>query len=353
MIEIDVRLARGGFSLDAAVRSDARVTGITGPSGSGKTTLLHAVAGLVRPRDGAIRVGGTTLFDAGRRVDLPPEKRGVGFVFQDLRLFPHRTVAENLRFGRAAGDARGPGFDRVVGLLDLAPLLDRTPRTLSGGEARRVAVGRALLARPRLLVLDEPLVGLDRDRARTVLGWLLHLEKALDLPMLVVSHRMSDLLALADHAVLLRAGSVVASGEPGRVLETALADPHEESLESLVPGQVTAVEGDLARVECGETTVLHAPAGETSPGDRVFVAVEARDVLLVVGDAPRTSARNVLPGRVVSLHGEGARIAVRLDAGIPLWAEVTGSAVRDLDLVPGREVRALLKARALRTVDRP
>lgn len=202
VFDIDLRIRRGTFDCTLALRSDARVIALTGPSGSGKSSVLHAVAGLVRPAAGRIAIGGTTLLDTVARIDLPAHARGVGYVFQDARLFPHLDVRGNLAYARPHGAIRF-AFDDVVDLLGLGALLARRTAGLSGGEAQRVALGRALLAQPRALLLDEPLSMLDLDRREELLGWLVRVRDAIALPMIYVSHVPDEVARVADEVYRL------------------------------------------------------------------------------------------------------------------------------------------------------
>lgn len=193
MFAIDVDLRRGNFARRVRIDDDARVVALSGHSGAGKTSLLHAIAGLVKPHAGRIAIGDRVLFDSERRIDLPPHRRSVGYVFQDARLFPHMDVAGNLRYGRH-GRREAPrfGFDAVVELLGIESLLPRRTANLSGGEAQRVAIGRALLSQPRILLLDEPLSMLDPERRGELLPWLRRVRDEVRLPMVYVSHQAGD-----------------------------------------------------------------------------------------------------------------------------------------------------------------
>ena len=204
-VAIDMQVDDHAFALSFA--SDVKLTALVGPSGVGKTSTLNAIAGLLRPQAGRIAVAGEVLFDSASGVDLPPEKRGAGYVFQDARLFPHRKVAANLAYGEklAAPEQRWIGMDEVVALLEIGHLLDRLPATLSGGEARRVAIGRALLSAPKFLLLDEPLASLDESRAETLLSLIERLRDELDLPMLLVSHSSAEVERLAGRVVEMTA----------------------------------------------------------------------------------------------------------------------------------------------------
>ena len=203
--DIDIVLARGGRTFAVRVAGGPGITALVGPSGQGKTSTLDAVAGLLRPVSGRIAVGGEVLFDAAQGIDLPPEARAAGYVFQDLRLFPHLSVRDNLLFGagRAASVHGAVTLDEVASILDIAPLLARRPHSLSGGEAQRVAIGRALLSGPRFLLMDEPLTALDAARRDSVIALIARIRDMFALPVLLVSHRQDEVARLADAVVTL------------------------------------------------------------------------------------------------------------------------------------------------------
>ncbi|ATS87202.1 molybdenum ABC transporter ATP-binding protein [Xanthomonas citri pv. fuscans] len=205
MLDIDLQLQRGTFERRIRIRihDDARVVALVGPSGAGKTTVLNAIAGLVRPQAGHIRIDGRCLYDAGQGIDLPTHQRRIGYVFQDARLFPHLDVRRNLRYGRHARGTALFGFDDVVALLGIAPLLQRRPRNLSGGEAQRVAIGRALLAQPAILLFDEPLSALDLARREELIPYLQRVRDEIRLPMLYVSHNPDEVQRIADSVHVL------------------------------------------------------------------------------------------------------------------------------------------------------
>jgi len=215
MIDVDIAQRIGRFALDVKFSVDAPVVGLFGPSGSGKTSVVNAIAGVQRPDRGTIRVNGEVLFDSVKRIDVRPEHRRVGYVFQDALLFPHLDVSANLTYGQRlrAPSQRVIHEDHVVELLGLAALLDRRPRTLSGGERQRVAIGRALLAQPRILLMDEPLASLDQARKLEILDYIERLRDDLHIPIVYVSHSAEEVKRLADAVVLLSQGRCVAVGD--------------------------------------------------------------------------------------------------------------------------------------------
>ena len=214
VLAVDVEKRLGAFTLAGRFKATGGVTALFGPSGAGKTTLVNMIAGLLAPDRGSIALDDTVLFDAAAGIDVPPHRRRIGYVFQEGRLFPHLSVRQNLDYGRRM--SRHPrdsaAFTRIAQLLDIGPLLDRRPRTLSGGERQRVAIGRALLIRPRLLLLDEPLASLDAARKHEILPHLVRLRDEAHVPMVYVSHTAAELRQIATNVVRLDAGRVVASG---------------------------------------------------------------------------------------------------------------------------------------------
>ncbi|MDP7546872.1 MAG: molybdenum ABC transporter ATP-binding protein, partial [Alphaproteobacteria bacterium] len=214
MLELDLTARIGDFPLKAAFQTQAGVTALFGPSGAGKTSLVNMLAGLLRPSHGRIVVQDHVLFDSEQGIDLAPEQRRLGYVFQESRLFPHMTVAGNLSYGRRLVPKDRPrvDFDAVVDLLALAPLLARRPRTLSGGERQRVAIGRALLAAPRLLLMDEPLANLDAPRRSEILPFIEGLRRQLGISIVYVSHNMDEIVRLADQLIVMADGGIVAQG---------------------------------------------------------------------------------------------------------------------------------------------
>ena len=358
-VRIDKRL--GGFALNVAFEVQGRgVTCLFGASGAGKSATLSAIGGTLRPDGGRIAIGAEVLFDRASGVNRPMEQRGVGWVFQDARLFPHLSVEANLRYGlkRVRGRALRLGFDEVLAVLGVEGLLARRPRDLSGGERQRVAIGRALLSQPRLLLMDEPLSALDAARKAEILPFLERLKTAFDLPILYVTHNLSEVMRLADALVVLEAGKVAAQGPLAEVLAradvpllTARADT-AAVLDAVVAGHDPR--RGLTRLEAGGTELLTPLLGRPV-GAAVRAVVLARDVLLA-GEAPRAlSARNVMPGRVERLTARpdgSVLVTVALEAKAPsggpsLLSAVTRDAVEDLALAPGKPVWAVVKSVAV------
>jgi molybdate transport system ATP-binding protein len=354
-IAIAHRFAEGGFALDVALDVPGEgVTALFGPSGCGKTTILAAVAGLMRPAAGRIRRAEEILFDAAAGVFVPPERRRCGVVFQDARLFPHLSVAANLRYGlsRAPADVAGPGFDEVVDLLGIADLLARRPGRLSGGERQRVALGRALLARPLLMLMDEPLAALDLARKAEVLPFLARLRARTRLPVLYVTHALDEVDVLADTLVLLEAGRVVATG-PVEALaartDLALAERRDAGvLIGVVVGAHDRARG-LTRLDFAGGSFL-VPLRPDRPGSAARLRVRARDVAVAVAEPQGLSVQNVLPATLVAIlagpspHEAFLRLAVGPTA---LLARVTRDSVDRLGLRQGQPVWAVIKAAGL------
>jgi molybdate transport system ATP-binding protein len=354
MLSVRIRKRLGRFVLDASFDAgDARLTALFGRSGCGKTSILAAIAGLLRPDEGRIEVAGETLFDAARGVNVPVEARRTGFVFQDDRLFPHLAVRDNLRYGlkRAAG-AQRIGFDDVVQLLGLAPLLERRPARLSGGEKQRVAIGRALLAQPRVLLMDEPLASLDAPRKQEILYYIERLRDELAIPIVYVSHEIEEVVRLADTMVLVSDGRVMATGAVGEIMNRLDLKPMTGRFEAgaVIDTVVAAqdLEYGMARLafDGGE---FHATGLDALAGERVRVRIRARDVALATSRPQGLSIRNVLPGVVVEIGPRtGPEVDVRIAVGgVMLLARVTRLSLDELGLAQGAPVYALVKSVAI------
>lgn len=342
-----------GFALDVAFEAPPGLTALFGRSGSGKTTVVNAVAGLLRPDRGRISVDGRVLCDTAAGLWLPPHRRRMGYVFQEGRLFPHMTVRQNLLYGRrfAPVAAPGPTFDAVVALLGIGALLDRRPGTLSGGEKSRVAIGRALLSKPALLLLDEPLAALDEARKDEILPYLERLRDETSVPILYVSHSVAEVARLATTVVVLQAGRVARIGPASEVLADPGAAPALGLREAGAVIEARLVAQDADGLSVLETSAgrLYLPRLEAAPGTRFRVRIHANDVILSRARPEGLSALNILPGTVETVHigeGPGALVQVR-SGGDLILARLTRRSVAALGLVPGVTCHAILKTVAV------
>ncbi|HUC68769.1 MAG TPA: molybdenum ABC transporter ATP-binding protein [Stellaceae bacterium] len=353
MLEVAVQGEFGAFALDMAFTAGSDgITALFGRSGAGKTLLVNMLAGLVRPRAGRIALDGTALFDSAAHIDLKPEARRLGYVFQDSRLFPHMSVRGNLVYGRPKRAAdRRVDFDHVVTLLGIEPLLERRPKALSGGEKQRVAIGRALLAEPRLLLMDEPLAALDAARKAEILPYIERLRDDLKIPIVYVSHAMEEIVRLADTVVLVSGGRIAAHGPIEEIMGRLDLRPLTGRYEAGAVISAT-VEGHDERYALTSLRfaggVLTVPRVELEPGATLRVRVRARDVALALAPPKDTSVLNVFRGTVTEVGAErGPQVDLKLDIGAPLWARVTARSFDALGIEVGKPVYALIKAVAL------
>lgn len=344
----------GGFHLDAeGWFPTSGVTALFGRSGCGKSSLLRCISGLERADNAFLSVNGSCWQDSGRGIFLPPEKRAIGYVFQEGALFPHISVRENLAYGfKRAHPKPDPGrFETVVELLGLGHLLARHPRQLSGGEKQRVAIGRALLNDPRLLLLDEPLAALDRGRKREILPYLESLHRESDIPILYVTHDMEELVRIGDHLMLLDEGRILAQGALDEMLSRIdLPIAREADAGAVIDTRI------LSHDEAFHLTQLGFSGGELTVGwiDRpvgsaVRIRIHARDVSLTLQPPVPSSILNILPARIrqMAAHGRG-RMILQLDMhGQLLLARITQKSQVRLDLQPGMPVYAQIKSVAL------
>jgi len=352
MLQVGVAKQLGALALQAEFTAPTPgVIALFGRSGSGKTTLVNLISGLLAPDRGEIRLGDEVLTDTRAGIAVPVERRRIGYVFQDARLFPHLTVGGNLRYGarRTRGAPAIIGFDEVVALLGLTALLERRAQQLSGGERQRVALGRALLSQPRLLLLDEPLASLDIARREEVLPYLEALRDRLSIPMVYVSHQFEEVLRLATHLVLLDAGRVLAQGP---VIEMSL----RPELQSIVgPDLVGAVlEGIVTRLDARQGSAelavgrgsLQVSLSGVPVGARVRLQLLARDVILATQPVHGLSVRNALASTVIAVtDDEYGAVLVRCDVGGAIvLARITHAAREALKLRPGDAVWTLVKA---------
>ena len=351
-LSLTVRKSYRDFYLDCEAEFDDGVTAVFGPSGSGKTTLLDCIAGMSSPDSGEIRVQGTRLYSSDAGVDLPPERRRFGYVFQHGALFPHMTVRENVMYGYALTPEsdRRVDPDDVVSLLGISRLMDRSVKNLSGGERQRVALARALAASPRLLLLDEPLASLDASHRASILTYLRHLSEQLKTPMVYVSHSLSEVMALAANTLALSEGRRVAYGPTSEVMARAdvarFAD--YSTLENIQEAEVVSSDESTgtSMLRLGDT-VLVGPPTSSEPGERVTISIRAGDIILSLGVPPMMSARNAAPSVIRDIQEAGGRVLVYLDIGERFVAEVTPASAYELGLRVGQDIHVVIKSNSI------
>ncbi|MCW8889315.1 MAG: molybdenum ABC transporter ATP-binding protein [Sedimenticola sp.] len=348
------RMPLGNFTLNTT--GEIPISGVTalfGRSGCGKTSLLRCIAGLEQAGDAYLSLAGECWHDSRKGFYLPPHKRAIGYVFQEGMLFPHLKVRDNLLFGykRTPDNQRSGGLDQVVNLLDIAPLLERFPAQLSGGEKQRVAIGRALLSHPRLLLMDEPMAALDRGHKKEILPYLERLHNESSIPIIYVSHDLDEVARIADHLLLIEQGEVMAAGPLSTMLARVdLPIARNEEAGALFDTEIIQHDERFhltrLRFSGGELTVGWI---DLAVGERVRIRIHAKDVSLALERPGPTSILNVLPVTVTEMdaHGRG-RMIVKLDlGGVPLLARITQKSQANLDLKPGMQVFAQIKSVAL------
>jgi molybdate transport system ATP-binding protein len=359
-MNLSVRLRRHSspaFLLDVAFVAEPGVTILFGESGSGKTTLLRCVAGLTRPDEGRIAIGERQLFDSSTATNVEPSRRRVGFVFQHLALFPHLTAAKNIEYGLS----QLPLPDRqertaaIAASFRIGHLLDRRPREISGGERQRVGLARSLVTDPEILLLDEPLTALDHATQSRIIADLQQWNEARRIPILYVTHSQREVFALGERVLALQDGAIVADGTPQQVIDmpsherVAQLTGFENILDAVVVGR--RPDAGVMVTRLARTHVdLETPLIDIEPGRPTRVAVRAGDILIAT-EAPRgLSARNVLPGTIVTLVREGSVVRVQVDIGVGIEVHVTPTAVEALKLQAGRHVWLVIKTHSCHPV---
>lgn len=362
MLELDLSFHRGHFSLELTERLETRVIGLFGRSGVGKTTLLHLIGGLLKPAEGRIAIDQTVLYDSRSGINLRPHQRGVGIVFQEDRLFPHLTVERNLRFARHFGRASGHRFSisDMADLLELGPLMRQRPRHLSGGERQRVMLARTLVSDPRLILMDEPLAALDQGLKRQILPFFRRVIREAQVPVIYISHDLSELLQVTSFLLILDNGRVLGRGSyTDLALESPrLESPMETGLLNVVPVKVAAHEADLgcSRLEWAPdgtgpegagSVALWGPLIACDRHQRFSVVIRPEDVALATEMINGISFQNQLQGRIRRFSECRGSIIVEVDVGFPLLVEVSSGSFERLGLAVGQTVNCLLKANAI------
>lgn len=353
-IHFHFSLPLDGFDLEAEAEIPGQgVTALFGRSGSGKTSLLRCIAGLERPSSAYLRFNGRLWHDSESGLFVPPQQRGVGYVFQEGVLFPHLRVRENLMFGfkRTPREMQVESLQRVMDLLGLNDLLNRAPSQLSGGEKQRVAIGRALLNNPRLLLMDEPLASLDRGHKKEIIPYLECLHRSTNIPIIYVTHDPEELVRVADHLVLIEAGRLTAQGGLNEMMARVdLPISRDYDAGAIIAARILEHDQEfhltLVGFDGGELTIS---AIDRPVGSDIRIRIHARDVSLALEPPGPTSILNILPARVMEMqaHGRG-RMVIRLDiGGVPLLARITRKSQHRLGLEPGSKVYAQIKGVAL------
>ena len=345
------------FQLDVAVEILPGITILFGPSGAGKSTLLDCIAGLLRPDAGRIKIGEDTLFDSQNHIDISPQRRRMAYVFQSLALFPHMTVKQNVGYGLAnlPENEQSSRIDEILRAFHVEKLSGRRPGEISGGEKQRVALARSLVTLPRVLLLDEPLSGLDAELKSLIVADLRVWNVKQKIPIVYVTHTREEVEALGERVIVLDQGRVVSQGYPHAVLGAPRNRKLAQALgfENLFSGTVldlSQVDG-VMRVRLEESaTEIEVPLGYAAPNDRVKIAIRAGDILLADQRPQGLSARNVLEGKIAALEQRGTTVIVRVEAGVTFTVHVTPSAARSLGLAAGKRVWIVLKTHSCHLV---
>ena len=354
MLSVNITKAFGSFRLETQFEvEEGSITAIFGKSGAGKTSTINAIAGLTRPDVGVIQIGNTTLFDQNLRINLPIYKRQIGYVFQDDRLFPHMTVRNNLNYGtpKTRDVTNSLNLTDITGLLELAPLLERRPRTLSGGEKQRVAIGRALLSNPKLLLMDEPLASIDVQHRFEILPFIQRVREKTGITIIYVTHALEEVIFIADQIILLSEGQVTAQGTVEEIMSRLDLHPMTSRFDA---GAVISAtysgydrEFDLGELSFDGGT-LRIAGLNAEIGIHLRAHIRARDVSLMLDKPKDTSVLNVFKGELIEIrHEEGPQLDLLINIGTPLIARITRKSLNDLNLDIGSKVYAMIKAVAI------
>lgn len=351
MINVAATLKRGDFALDISFESDAHVLGVFGPSGAGKTTLINIIAGLEAPDSGAITVNDRTLFDRTRRINIPAHRRRIGLVFQEHRLFPHYSVRRNLTYGARSGHDR---LQSIVDLLEVGPLLERPVAHLSGGERQRIALGRALLSEPRMLLLDEPLASLDYRLRGHILPYLRRVCDELSLPIVYVSHELAEILQLTDHLLIMEHGTLAGHGRYAELVhdDDVLDVVHDRGMINMLEAKIATRHesngiAELALGQSGKTTLV-APLPADDESERVRITIKPWDIALAVQPVEGVSIQNQIAGTVTRRTDHKRRVLVEVDIGVPILVEISNRSANAMHITTGTRIHCLIKSHAIR-----
>ena len=346
----------GNFRLKTKFDADIGITAIFGSSGAGKSTLVNLIAGLVKPKSGHIKIFNKVVFDSKQKINVPVHKRGIGFVFQDSRLFPHMKVEANLKYSNRFG-RRGhlSSFSEIVDILDLGQILQRLPGNLSGGEKQRVAIGRALLSNPKILILDEPLTGLDEGLRSEVIPYLEFLRDHSKLPILYISHSQSEVARLSDKIVVLENGNILEHGETLQILSSFKVAKKLglRDLSSFIEATVSTHASDGITELDFSGSKLFLPQIDVPVGSKIYLRVLAKDVTLAIKKPEKISALNIIKGKVDEIvmgNGPGALISLNV-GGHKLVTRITQRSLIAMNLKLGQTCFAFLKTVSVATSD--
>jgi len=354
VLSVNITQAFGSFRLETQFEvEEGSITAIFGKSGAGKTSTINAIAGLTRPDVGVIQIGNTTLFDQNLRINLPIYKRQIGYVFQDDRLFPHMTVRNNLIYGTPKNRdvANSLNLTDITGLLELAPLLERRPRTLSGGEKQRVAIGRALLSNPKLLLMDEPLASIDVQHRFEILPFIQRVREKTGITIIYVTHALEEVIFIADQIILLSEGRVTAQGTVEEIMSRL--DLHPMTSRFDAGAVISAIYSGYDReFDLGELSfdggTLRIAGLNAEIGIHLRAHIRARDVSLMLDKPKDTSVLNVFKGELIEIrHEDGPQLDLLINIGTPLIARITRKSLNDLNLDIGSKVYVMIKAVAI------
>ncbi|RKU33904.1 molybdenum ABC transporter ATP-binding protein [Candidatus Poribacteria bacterium] len=346
-IRLDFRKSLGSFTLEVNCTLETKVSAFLGVSGSGKSTLLNCVSGTLTPDEGEIAFGDEILYKSAAKINLPPEKRRFGYIFQEGYLFPHLTVAQNIRYGQP----NPRKYSDAIDVLEISELLQRYPKELSGGQRQRVAIARALAMEPRMLLMDEPLAALDSALKNRIIPYLHHIKEAFETPILYVTHAFSEAMALADEAFLIADGEIMARGEPHQLLTAPSAMPIAQltGVENILLLPVIAsdkVRG-LTSLEIGAQSLV-IPYIEAEVGEVVPVAIRAEDIIISLEPNLTISARNILLGKIqyLDVRSERTWLSILVEWH-HLAVKITHEAREALELRENMEVYCVIKASAI------
>ncbi len=356
MIQVDIKLKRDNFNVIINETFDNGITGIYGPSGSGKTSLLNSICGLAKPQEGNITVNGKTLFSSTKKINVPVERRNIGYVFQEGRLFPHMTVEKNLMYGVRKDKPQKLSFDEIVDLLNLRHILKSRPSNISGGERQRTAIGRTLLSFPELLLLDEPFSAVDVNLRQQILPFLIEIQKRVNIPILVVSHDISDLLKLTNKLFIIQKGKCIGFDDYHHLIK-------QESVKEIFTGDVllNAVTLKVKQVNHDTgLTILSADGKENfikvlceksrtnyEPGEEIKIFIRSDDIALSATQLPGITIQNQLDGIITDIIERENIMLCVVDVGFPLIVEITAASLRRLNIRIGAPVWCLFKSVAI------